>query len=146
MKNIFRSALIGGVLSVGSLFATTSIADIAVIAHPSIKSAPLSAKEVRTLFLNKKNILGLTQAPIITVFDLNSDTSQHFFKRVMRMTPGKFRSYWSTQIFTGKGVQPTYFDNADELILSVATTPNAIGFVDSTEALAGVNILFTIAE
>ena len=146
MKNTFRSAVIGGILTLGSLYTTASKADIAVIAHPSIKSAQLSAKEVRALFLNKKNILGLTQTPIITVLDLNSDTSQHFFKSVMRMTPSKFRSYWSTQIFTGKGVQPTYFDNANELILSVASTPNAVGFVNDTEALAGVNVLFTITE
>ena len=146
MKNTFRSAVIWGALSLGSLYATVCSADIAVIAHPSVNSAQLNAKEVRDIFLNRSNVLKLSQDPVITVFDLNSDTSKYFFKNVMRMTPSKFRAHWSTQIFTGKGVQPTYINNADELILSVANTPNAVGFVDDAEALAGVKVLFTIAE
>ena len=52
-----------------------------------------------------------------------------FTEQILRKTPAQLRTYWSQQIFSGKGVPPPAADSADDVIAYVLANPGAIGYL-----------------
>ena len=53
------------------------------------------------------------------------------------------KSYWSKQIFTGKGTPPKEVGNDASVLDLVANNKNAIGYVDAAQVSDGVKVVFT---
>lgn len=153
MKPLIRKALTG--LIIASSFAVSlAHADIVVISHANVTAQNLQTADIRSIFLNKSDKLSNKKSSELVLLELDSKAAKVFFKKVMRMTPSKFKSYWATQIFTGKGNAPKYIESPQALIDYVASTPYAIGLVDTGRSsidgetqqilLDGVRTLYTL--
>lgn len=134
MKFLFRKAqqivLLLSAVMISQFMAHHSHADIIVIGHANLTAKNLSKEDIRLIFLNKSDKLSRQKSAELVLLELDSEAAKVFFKQIMRMTPSKFKAYWATQIFTGKGQSPTYIDNPQEIIDYVASTPYAVGLVD----------------
>ncbi|WP_053981993.1 hypothetical protein [Marinagarivorans algicola] len=155
MKPLFRKALTGLIFA-SSFAVSLCYADIVVIGHPSVTAQNLTSDDIREIFLDKSAKLSKKKKSELVLLELDSKAATIFFKDVMRMTPSKFKSHWSKQIFTGKGKAPTYIANPQELIDYVASTPYAVGLVDTGNdsidggtqqiLLDGVRTLYTVKK
>jgi ABC-type phosphate transport system substrate-binding protein len=52
-----------------------------------------------------------------------------FTARILRKTPAQLRTYWSQQIFSGKGVPPPEADSPEDVISYVLANKGAIGYL-----------------
>ncbi|WP_054114237.1 hypothetical protein [Marinagarivorans algicola] len=155
MKPLFRKVLTSLVFA-SSFIGSLSHADIVIIGHANITAQNLTESDIRSIFLDKSDKLSSKKRAELVLLELDSKAAKVFFKDVMRMTPSKFKSHWSKQIFTGKGKAPTYIANPQELIDYVASTPYAVGLVDTGNdsidggtqqiLLDGVRTLYTVKK
>ena len=54
---------------------------------------------------------------------------EQFAREILKKTPAQLRSYWTQQIFSGKGVPPPEAATIDEVVAFVVATPGAIGYL-----------------
>jgi len=102
-----------------------SQAEIAVIVHPSMSDA-LTQKEISRIFLGKnKKFPSAGSAIPIGLPDSNA-TTLAFIKDVLKKSPRQISSYWSKQVFTGKGQPPRQEENAAAVIALIKANPNMI--------------------
>lgn len=52
-----------------------------------------------------------------------------FTRQVIKKTPAQLKSYWSQQVFSGKGVPPAEADAVADVIGYVLANPGAVGYV-----------------
>jgi ABC-type phosphate transport system substrate-binding protein len=132
MKILLSSIL----LSVASAQALAGV----VIVHPSNADA-VDKKVVENIFLGKtKTFPGGAQA-----VPVNMEESQglrgEFDNKVLGKSSSQLKSYWSQKVFTGKGTPPKEVASIDEMIKLVASNPNIIGYIDSSQANDSVKVV-----
>ncbi len=111
-------------LSAASLASAAAMADIYVIAHPSVTLTPEEAKEV---FLGEKQLAGSMK---IVPFD-NAGAQATFLERVYRMDVNKYNTVWMKKGFR-EGLTPPIVKGTDvEVLLAVRSTQGAVGYVSS---------------
>ncbi|MCB4437234.1 phosphate ABC transporter substrate-binding protein [Alteromonas sp. McT4-15] len=128
-------------LLVASAMSLSAAAEIAVIVHPSNSSA-IDPGVVERLYLGKNNQFpdGSEALPI----NIGSGSSlDNFNSSVLGRSTAQVKSYWSKQIFTGKGTPPKEVGNDASVLDLVANNKNAIGYVDAAQVSDGVKVVFT---
>ncbi len=133
MRPMFFSVMLLALLSLDS------VADVAVIVHPS-NSVSINEDEIRSLFLGKHRSFNTGQdAQVIT---LGSDQAgrSRFIELALGKNDSQLKAYWAQLLFTGKGVPPKEVTSTEMLKL-IANTPNAIGYIDSTQVDGSVKIV-----
>lgn len=144
MKHFYTKAL--ATLVAGLAFSSASQADLFVIGHAELRIASLTAKEVRSVFLNKK-IKGLKYSKVQLVLPpAESESTERFIRQALKMTPSKFQGHWSSQVFTGKGAMPIYTDAQDEIVEMLQEKKNIIAVIDAEEAPKNTKLLYILEE
>ncbi|MEO8705027.1 MAG: phosphate ABC transporter substrate-binding protein [Kofleriaceae bacterium] len=98
-----------------------------VIVHREHSAGSIDRELLRNAYL-KKTLAWTSGGQIIRPVDLSSVREQ-FTHDVLKKTPAQLRSYWSQQIFSGKGVPPTAYDSPRAVIAYVAAHPGAVGYI-----------------
>lgn len=126
----------------GSFFSMQSLADIAIIVHPS-NGAPLDASEVSRIFLGKSKSFpgGATVVPVNQAE--GSIVRTAFDDGIIGKSASQLKSYWSKLVFTGKGTPPQEVSSEDEVKNLVASNPNMIGYIDSANVDSSVKVVLT---
>ncbi|MDH5730466.1 MAG: phosphate ABC transporter substrate-binding protein, partial [Gammaproteobacteria bacterium] len=105
-------------------FSASSLAEVAVIVNANNPINKLSKTEVKRLFLGKlKRFPGGAKAQPL---DLRVGTKERstFYSKVVRKSDAQLKSYWSTMIFSGRGVPPKEFNDVAEAVEWVAKNKN----------------------
>jgi len=138
--NAFKQLMLSAAL-LGASFAV--MADIVVVAHPSVKDASVSKEDVAKIFLGKSNKLpsGTSVIPI----DQEDDSAARvaFHDKVTDKNPSQLTAYWSRLVFTGKGQPPKTVMDDDEVKDLVANNPNIIGYIDKASVDGTVKVIYT---
>ncbi|MBV1904893.1 MAG: phosphate ABC transporter substrate-binding protein, partial [Pseudomonadales bacterium] len=121
-------------------FTCPSLAEIAVIVHPSNNSTFDSDSVVRIFLGKTKAFPNGTQAVPI---NLDSQTGERvsFEKLVLNKTASQLKAYWSKLVFTGKGTPPKEVPSA-EIRALIASNPNLIGYIDAAQVDGTVKVVF----
>jgi len=120
-----------------------SFAELAIIVNPSSDISSITAKEAKRVFLGKlKTIKG--EKLIAVDQSENMESRKLFYDTIIRKTESQLKSYWSTRIFSGKGVPPTTVGNDDDVKVWVSVNKDAIGYVDSTKIDNSVFVVYTV--
>jgi len=134
----------GALLLMIVLAATPAVADehpdVKLIAHPDVPDITCSEKNAERIFLGKKTRWE-GGSRIVPVMLREGDTHEEFVKELLDRSVAKFEIYWKQAVFTGKGIPPRTFDSEGELMVYVAETPGAIGYVSRDATLRGVKEL-----
>ena len=64
-----------------------------------------------------------------------------FTRDVLKKTPAQLKTYWSQQIFSGKGVPPPEASSIDEAIAYVLANPGAVGYIPDDVDPKGAKVI-----
>lgn len=121
---------------------TWASAGIAIIAHPGTAATALTPEQVAQLYMGRvKTLPGVGDTQMLDLPE-GSPVRIEFAERVMGKTEQQLRTYWSRMIFTGKGYPPRALASPADVLRTVASTPGAIGFVDSKDVTPRVKVLY----
>lgn len=133
MKKILIAALL-------SILASVTMAEMAVIVHPSNNNA-LDKDTIQRIFLGKTRAFpdGSEALPI----SIKEGTAEYasFSEAVLSKTDKQLKAYWAKVIFTGQGTPPKEVDNAAQMLDLVAKNPNTIGFVPAGNVSGAVKVV-----
>ena len=109
--------------------------DIVVIANKSVKSADVSASDLKDVYSGDKS--SLKDGSHVTPVTLKGgSTHEAFLKKFVGKNDPAFRAAWRSLVFTGQGSMPRSFDTEVDMLEFVAATPGAIGYVSAGAAAA----------
>lgn len=95
------------------------------------------------MFLGKKKMHGGTKLKPVDYFDDTMAIVKKFRKKVLKKNPSKYKLYWSSRIFTGKGVPPKSVANTKkEMIEYIAQHPGTIGYIDTKALTADLREIY----
>ena len=123
------------VVTTGSVFA-----DVSVIANKGIGTDSITAKEAKKIWLGKTRSLDGTSVKLADLPKGNA-SRDHFYSSVVKKNEKKLKAYWAKIVFAGKGTPPKAFGSDAEVVSWVASTPGAVGYVNSTAADDSVKVL-----
>lgn len=110
-----------------------------LITNPNVAGEKIDAATVKAVFLGKKVSWDGAGRVMLAVLK-TGPVADEFLKGAVEMNASAFNNHWRRLAMTGGGSAPKSFDKEDELRKYVAETPGAIGFLDSANADASVNV------
>lgn len=109
-----------------------ALAEVFVIAHPSVQVA---SGDVRDVFVGDKQFAGSVKLVPVD----NGAAQEQFLAKALRMESAKYNSAWTKKSFR-EGLNPPAVKSGDaEVIEFVKRTPGAVGYVTSQPS--GVTIV-----
>lgn len=120
-----------------------SQAAVVVIGHVSIAVNSVTPIQAKKLWLGKlKRLPGVGK---ISVVDQSTESIAHaeFYNKVAKKRPAQLKAYWARESFTGKGFPPKQLRDDAAIVKWVASTPGALGYVDSSAVNSSVKVLLT---
>jgi TonB family protein len=121
------------------LGASALAGDVKVIANPSVKADSISARELKSLYLEEKSSFNGTH--VEPVIEKHGPAHDAFLRDYLGQTDDELQKYYQTLVFTGKGLMPKTVSSDAEVVAYVAKTKGAIGYVGSTASMEGVKPL-----
>ena len=142
MKNP-KMLLVAAVVMFGSVQALAG--NVKVIANPSVKAEAISAREVKSVFLEERNSLrdGTHVEPVLSK---GGPAHAAFLKDYLGQNDDALQNYYRSLVFTGKGSMPKTLHSDEEVVAYVARTRGAIGYVSSSSPVDGVKTLAVYQE
>lgn len=119
-------------------------AGVVVIAHPGVAVLQQPASDIPQLFLGRMPVLPDGSKPVVLDYAEGEALRAEFTERVLGKNEQQLRGYWTRMIFTGKAQPPRTVSSTDDMMRLVATTPGAIGYVESSRPLPGVKVLWRV--
>lgn len=131
-------------IACGALLNTAARADVVVIVSAHSHVTTLSTAQVSDIFLGKtaKFPNGTIAIPLDQVDA--STVRREFYAKVTDKSPQLLKAYWSKLIFTGQGEPPREVIDSGAVKKLVASSPNSIGYIESTAADSSVKIILML--
>lgn len=127
------------------LISISASADLAVIVHPNSPVTSLSHKQVQKIFLGRTSMYPNTETRVYSIDQSeSSEMFQLFYEDVISMSISKLKKYRAYYLFSGKGRLPLPSSSSKQILDLVATTENAISYVDLDEVNEKVKVVFTL--
>ena len=126
-----------------TLASAAATADVVVVTSAKAGAATLNKQQVSDIFLGKastfpdgKQVVPIDQAD-------SSAFRDEFHSKVTGKSGAQLKSFWSKQVFSGKGTPPKEVANSAEVKKLVADNPNMIGYIDKAVVDASVKVVMT---
>jgi TonB family protein len=113
--------------------------DVKVIANPSVKAESISARELKSLYLEEKSSLNGTH--VEPVIEKRGPAHEAFLRDYLGQTDDELKKYYEALVFTGRGSMPKTVGSDAEVVAYVARTKGAIGYVGTGASVEGVRTL-----
>jgi len=138
MKNPKMLVVVAGLTIL--LAADAFAGNVRIIANPSVKAETISASEVKSVFLKKRNSLrdGTHVEPVLSI---GGPAHAAFLKEYLDKDDDALQNHYRSLVFTGNGSMPKALRSDEEVVAYVAKTRGAIGYVNSNAAVYGVKTL-----
>jgi len=118
-------------------------AQVAVIAHPDVPVD--SIDENMLLDFYSGDIQEWNNGEKITVFDLKkSKKVKNTFYKYMGKSSSRMKSIWMKKMLAGEGEPPEAIGDEKSMLLKVAETPGAVGFISAENVDDSVKLIATI--
>jgi TonB family protein len=121
------------------LGASAVAGDVKVIANPSVKAESISARELKSLYLEEKSSINGTR--VEPVIEKRGPAHEAFLRDYLGQTDDELQKYYQTLVFTGRGSMPKMVSSDAEVVAYVAKTRGAIGYVGTDASVEGVRTL-----
>lgn len=116
---------------------------IAIIVHPENHNE-FDERVTRQIFLGQiKSFPDGKEAKAFAVAG-NEALRDDFITKVLRRNPHTMNAYWARMIFTAKATPPRELPSADAIKKMVANSPNAIGYINSSDIDNSVRVIAII--
>jgi hypothetical protein len=123
-----------------ALQAAPALAQVQVVANPSVAASKISASDLKDVFLGSRSALpdGSAVEPVLAD---SGEAHKAFLQAYVGKSDQALRTYLKSLVFTGKGSMPKSFGSDAEIVKYVAATKGAIGYVSGASDVAGVKKL-----
>lgn len=119
--------------------ATSASGELAIIVNASNPSGEITVEQAANIFLGKSRRLP-DGTKVIPIDQLEGEGPRaEFYDKVVQKSQSQLNSYWSRQIFTGKGQPPFAVTSDSEVLEFIAANPNMIGYVDLATVEKAIN-------
>lgn len=141
MKYLKAFLVVGGwtILLETILGASAVAGNVRVIANPSVKADSISARELRSVYLEEKNSVNGTH--VEPVIEKRGPAHEAFLHDYLGQTDDELQKYYQALVFTGRGLMPKTVSSDAEVVAYVAKTRGAIGYVGAGVPMEGVKTL-----
>lgn len=129
--------------------ASSASGELAIIVNANNPSGEITIEQAASIFLGKSRRLP-DGTKVIPIDQLEGEKPRaEFYDKVVQKSPSQLNSYWSRQIFTGKGQPPFAVTGDSEVLEFIASNPNMIGYVDlgaveKAQNVGDIKVLLTI--
>lgn len=127
-NNRYAAASLSLLLLGMTVWTATASAELISVANPSVPVDAVSKAELKKIFLGQK-VKWENGSHVILVTVANEPMHDRFVKSVTGKSENQFRRWWLTKVFTGEGMLPRTFSDAEQARRYIAETPGAIGYV-----------------
>ena len=129
LPRLLVSIAVFAILVARSAVADDREASFRVIVHPDNPATSVDRAFLRDAYLKKTTEWG--NGNTIRPVDLTAKYTarERFAHDVIKKTSAQLKSYWSQQIFSGKGVPPPEAGTPDAVIDYVMANPGAVGYL-----------------
>lgn len=127
-------------LMLGLILSSSALAEISVIVNPG-NGSTITTQDIPRMFLGKLKRFTNGQAVVALNNKASGGVQANFDKQVLKKSPAQIKAYWSKQLFTGKGKPPKTLGSDQEVLQFVASTPNAIGYVNAANVNDSVKVV-----
>jgi ABC-type phosphate transport system substrate-binding protein len=132
---------IAAIFIAGVFFALPSFAGgVVIITNKSIPAGTVDIDMVKKIYSGHVTKLKNNQTLVVTVMD-GDDIHKEFLKQYVDKTESQFKTTWKKLVFTGEAPFPKVFKDMQSLIDFVSKTDGAIGYVDTSAKIDGVNVV-----
>lgn len=138
---VIKYTTVAGLLSVLIALASPIIqADIAVVVHPS-NNVSLDEKSIRKIFLSKSK--AFPDGKKVDVYDLptGNQVRDLFREEIIRKSESRLNAYWARMLFSSKAMPPIVLSSAEEVKEMIASNPNGIAYIDSSDVDQSVKVV-----
>jgi hypothetical protein len=115
-------------------------ADLKVIANPSVRVSAVSVDELKNVFLITKTSLS-DGSHVEPILEKGGPTHEAFIKEYLGKSDAALQTYYRSLVFTGKASMPKTLAADAEVVVYVAKTKGAVGYVGAGASTAGVKTL-----
>ena len=120
--------------------ASSAIAEVAVIVHPS-NAASVDQAEITRLFTGRGTTFNNGSKATPLNLAESAAARGEFDSKVLSKSSSQMKAYWSKLVFTGKGTPPKELTSDAEMKAAVAADATAIGYIDASAVDASVKVL-----
>ena len=120
--------------------AAACLAEVVIVANPSVKATAVSADELKQVFLGSKATL-VDGSAVEPVLAQAGSAHEAFLKSYVGKSDPALRNHFKSLVFTGKGSMPKSFATDAEIVAFIAKTKGAIGYLGAAPAGGGVKLL-----
>lgn len=112
-----------------------------IVIYPGVGEKEISLNSLRSIFSMRQKTW--PDGAKIRVFVLADDDELHqsVSKEILNVFPYQLRSMWDRLVFSGTGQAPIKVNSIDEMLVKVASTPGAIGYLWRAKINDTVNVL-----
>lgn len=111
------------------LFFSNGYAQVILIVQPQNIATELSRNSLRAIFAMRQTEWPNGSAVQVFVLEDKNNTHIAFCKDILGMFPYQLRRVWDRQVFSGTGTAPTIVKTQQEMLIRVAETEGAIGYM-----------------
>ena len=112
-----------------------------IVTHPEVNETNVSVNVLRAIFSMRMRTW--PDGSLIKVFVLpdNDDLHHLFAKEQLNVFPYQLRLAWDRLVFSGTGQAPISVSSNEEMMAKIASTPGAIGYLESTYINDAIHVL-----
>jgi len=132
------------IITIIALLGSTLFADIAVVTNPSNGVGSLDASQVKKIFMAKTKKFPNGKSVVTIDQNTGNDAYSTFYKKIAGKSPAKMNKYWVKLTFTGKAEAPKKVGGDSDVINTIKSNPNTIGYIDSSAVTGDVKVLYTV--
>ena len=125
-------------------FAAPAAAELVIIVNPKNSVSSLTAEQVTNIYLGRTGSFPGGAAATPLDHKEGAALRDEFYQKVTDKNPGQVKTYWSRQMFSGKGSSPRELASAAEVKRAVAGDPGALGYVDRASVDASVKEVLVV--
>ena len=120
--------------------AAGAYADVAVIAHKSVKVESINSRQLLDFYTGDVRTWRSGEPVVVVDLKPKSIVKSEFYQ-FLGKSSSRMKSIWMKNMLAGEGNPPQSFPSEDDLIRKVASTPGAIGYISVPAARrAGADI------
>lgn len=128
------------VAAIGLMWASASEANkpklepLVVVVHGSNSVARLSSVDLKNIYLGRQTRWSNGDPVAAYMRPARSGAGFAFMRKILKMTPAKFRYHWQGRELSGRGRAPSTISQTAKLVSQIARNRGAIGYVTEKES------------
>ena len=128
---------------VAAFAAQSSFAQVAVVVGAKSDVAAMTADQVSSLFLGKTEKFPGGGNAVLLDQTSGSPIRGLFYDKVTGKNESQVKTAWSRLVFSGKGTPPKEVGSSAEVKKTVASNPNAIGYIEKSAVDSSVKVVLS---